>query len=250
MTNKNLAVLLAALAGAYFFLVPQQAPEMKKPDQDQKRPLMPWIPVPEPKPKPLRPWLSDSLAPVGAPVRSGKVGPDGRTEITCDLPQSEKKRNIGGRDGSGLCVFSSCEWAGRYQNDRDLFNFQTQMKSELGGGWPEKVDQMLKKYCPNVRYVQNTNGDLEILKAAIRSNRMPCITYCGKDLHYGGRSVAHMVNLVHIDDQWAAISDNNFVEDSEILWMSIEDFKDRFNGGGGGWSIVFLQAGPPPPPRN
>jgi hypothetical protein len=37
---------------------------------------------------------------------------------------------------------------------------------------------------------------------------MPAVTY-GYSPRYGGR-VAHMVNLVHLSERWAAILDNNF----------------------------------------
>src|SRR5262249_53941041 len=82
------------------------------------------------------------------PVVGGKVSPDGAAEITCDLPAAEKKRNASGRDGSGLCVFTSIEWAARWQNERRLFDFQKQMRAEPGGGWPQKVDRMIAQIPP------------------------------------------------------------------------------------------------------
>src|ERR1051326_5161530 len=41
----------------------------------------------------------------GAPVLGGLVSPDGTEEMQCPLPSSEKKHNVGGKDGAGLCVF-------------------------------------------------------------------------------------------------------------------------------------------------
>lgn len=235
----------------------------RRPNDDGKKPRKPLLPLfpprpvePEPicpvpppdKPDP-GPW-DDRKGPVGSsPVEGGKVSPDGTTEIAIDLPSSEKKRNVGGRDGSGLCVFTSIEYGGRWANERELFDFQKNMRSELGGGWPEKVDKMMKKYAPHVAYIQDTTGDYELIKAAIRSGRMPGVTYNGHDPHYRG-SIAHMVALAHADDRWVCVSDNNYTQDNQFVWMSPADFKSRFNGGGGGWSVILLKPGPPPMPRN
>ena len=84
--------------------------------------------------------------PFGAAITlGGPTGPDGKTEVTCDLPVSERQRNTGGRDGAGLCVFTSVQNAARYQNETRLVNFQADMKKEPGGGYPAKVDTMIAK---------------------------------------------------------------------------------------------------------
>src|SRR5258707_764691 len=70
----------------------------------------------------------------------GPTGPDGKTEVVCDLPVSERMRNSGGRDGAGLCVFTSVQNAARYQNEGRLVNFQADMRKEPGGGYPAKLD--------------------------------------------------------------------------------------------------------------
>lgn len=209
-------------------------------------------PAPKPKPKPRRPWGEFPPSPVGdpgKPVLGGKTSPDGTEEISCDLPMREKKRNVGGTDGAGLCVFTSIEWASRYQNERRLWDFQASMRKERGGGYPTKVDAMIKKYAPGVPYIQHTGGDLGFLRAAIASGRMPCITYGGYDPHYRGY-VAHMVCLAHLGPKWAAVTDNNFTGDDQFVWMSIAEFEKRWkSGGGGGWAVVLLAPPPPPPPR-
>lgn len=181
-------------------------------------------------------------------MEGGKVCPtDPTKEVVCDLPENEKKRNTGGRDGLGLCVFSSIEYAARWQNERRLIDFQKQMKQEPGGGYPEKVDRMIKKYADGTPYLQHTGGDYEFLVTAIRSGRMPGVTYNGHDPHYSG-SIAHMVSLIYADQEVAAITDNNHPRDSEIVWMSREDFIRRWRGSGGGWAVVLLKGPPPPPP--
>lgn len=180
----------------------------------------------------------------------GPVGPAGQ-EVACDLIPELRKKNVGGRDGAGLCVFTSIMHAARYQQEPRLWNFQEQMRKELGGGWPEKVDAMIAKYGPGAQYAQHTGGDLAFLRAAIRSGRMPSVTYSGKDMHYGPRTrVAHMVNLVYLDDKAAAVLDNNFVGESQIVWMSVDDFASRWRDMGGGWAVVLLAPPPPPVPVN
>jgi hypothetical protein len=243
MNNRQTAGLLLLGALALSTAAPPSENRPPKPPDPAK-------PAPEPK-KPFRPWGQDE-EPVGSPVEGGKVSPDGKVEITCDLPRDQKKKNTGGSDGpkgpgsgSGLCVFTSIEYAARYQNERRLFDFQKQMTHEPGGGYPSKVDKMIAKYAPGVRYVQHTGKDFELLKTAFKSGRMPAVTYSGRDVHYRG-SIAHMVSAAHADDDWVCITDNNYPGDSQFVWMSPADFKSRWDG----WSVFLLSPPPPPPPKN
>ena len=187
----------------------------------------------------------------GAPVVGGRTSPDGAEEIQCDLPSSECKKNVGGRDGAGLCVFTSIEYAARWQNEPRLFNFQLEMTREPGGGYPEKVDQMIAKYGAGAQYVQSTTGDLELLRAALRSGRGAGITYMGFDPHYGNaRRIYHMVFLAHLSERWFAIIDNNWP--NEVVWMSVAEGRKRWGDPktGDGWCVILLLPGPPAPPRN
>lgn len=194
-------------------------------------------------------------APVGAIAGTigGPTSPDNKDEVACDLPVSQRKRNVGGRDGAGLCVFTSIMHAARWQNEPLLQNFQQDMQQERGGGYPEKVDTMIAKYGKGTRYMQYEGRDDAILEAAIRSGRMPSVTYNGRDPHYGNQSIAHMVSLVGYDrkNNWACVLDNNFIGEKELVWLSLEDFLSRWRGGGSmGWTVVLLTPPPPPPPHN
>lgn len=196
------------------------------------------------------------IAPALADLKEGgPTGPTGQ-EVACDLPQSLRTKNVGGRDGSGLCVFTSIGHAARYQNEPRLKDFQQKMRAEPGGGYPEKVDRMIAKYGNGARYIQHQDGDLEFLYQAVKGNRMPSITYDGRDMHYGARQrVAHMVNLVHADppgtpNRQFAVLDNNFIGPDQLVWMNEEEFKSRWLGMGGGWAVVLLNPPPPPAPRN
>ena len=185
-----------------------------------------------------------------APAIGGKVAPDGATELTCDLPAAEKKKNTGGSDGAGLCVFTSIEYAARWQCERPLFELQKYMTSHPGGGYPEKVDQVVREFAPGVKYGQHVGGDPAVLDAILGSGRIACVTYAGHDPHYGNRSIAHMVCLVHFDQQWACISDNNYPGDNEFVWMSRDEFISRWKDEDGGWAVFLLSPPPPAPPRN
>lgn len=180
-------------------------------------------------------------------IVGGPVHPDG-TEVACDLPLQEWIKNVGGRDGAGLCVFTSIEHSARWQNEEALRGFQQKMRREPGGGYPEKVDRMLAKYAPGVKYVQYSGNDPSLLDLAIKTGRMPSVTY-GYSERYGGR-VAHMVSLVHLDDKLACVLDNNFIGDDKLEWMSRQEFLKRWKLGGGGWAVVLLANPPSPIPIN
>lgn len=208
----------------------------------------------------------------GAMVEGDAISPDGKAEITCDLPVELRLKNTGGigprgpGTGSGLCVFTAIELCGRYQNVAALVGFQQKMTREPGGGHPQKVTQMMQRYCPGVDYLQHTAGDVAWLRAALRTGRPVATTYCGHDPRYGNQTIAHMVNLNHLDDERAAIVDNNFP--GKVLWMTAQEFTERWRGVnaagkpftirdqfgrsvpvGGGWAIVVLDPPPPPTPN-
>lgn len=197
----------------------------------------------------------------------GAIAPDGKTRVHCDLPIELRMHNTGGLGrngpgtGSGLCVFTSIEHSGRYQNEPKLRGFQRWMTHHEGGGYPAKVDKMLAQFAPGVEYLQHTGGDLEWLRAAMKTGRMVSITYAGHDMHYGANTIAHMVNLVHLDDRFAAILDNNYPGEKQLVWMTIPELMDRWLGQryqirtpvgprpvGGGWAVVVLSPAPPPRP--
>lgn len=180
----------------------------------------------------------------------GRTSPDGAEEILLDLPGAEHLKNVAGRDGSGCCVFTSLEVAGRWANVAQLRGFQQKVaKNEPGGGWPEKVDRMLAKYAPGVEYVQYSGTDPALLQLALKTGRMPCVTY-GYSPRYGGR-VAHMVNLVHYSAKWAAVLDNNFPGEDRYEWMAPDEFLYRWKlGDGNGWAVITLAPPPPPVPVN
>lgn len=178
------------------------------------------------------------------------VSPDG-TRAVVDLPTSQHMRNVGGSDGAGLCVFTSLQHASYWQNVRELDGFRAWMQRRPGGGWPQKVDQMFAQFCREKGvsvppYIQHTGGDESFLELALKTDRVPCVTYAGRDDFYSGR-IAHMVNLAHLDSQRAAIIDNN--RPGNWVWMTRAEFLSRWRDMQGGWAIVLLADPPPPMPE-
>jgi ketol-acid reductoisomerase len=125
-----------------------------------------------------------------------------------------------------------------------------------GGGWPEKVDKMIEKICTERKtskpaYLQVEGADLEIIKLALKTGRMPCTTYSISPTgRYGGQKIAHMVNTVHMDETWAAVLDNNYPGDDAYEWMDLAAYRRAYASGSTGWTVILLANPPPPPPKN
>lgn len=189
------------------------------------------------------------VAAAGFEPTTGPVSPDGK-RATVDLPTSQHMKNVGGSDGLGLCVFTSVQHAERWQSIRALEGFRAWMERRPGGGWPQKLDQTIAQFCrdkgvPVPAYIQHTGGDEQFLELALKTDRVVCVTYAGRDDFYRGR-IAHMVNLAHLDGERAAIIDNN--RPGVWVWMSRAEFLARWRDMQGGWAVVFLAAPPPPHP--
>lgn len=194
---------------------------------------------------------------VGAASIGGKVAPDRVTEIQMDMPESLHKANVGGSDGAGLCVFTSIEHAAIWQNVEALHGFQAWMRRYPGGGWPEKLDKKIKEYAasrglPVPQFLQAEGRAADLLplaEAALKSGRAVAVTYdFSPSGRYGGRRIAHMVNLVHLDAKHACVLDNNYIGVAKYEWMSRDDFARVL--GNRGWVAILLDPGPPPLPWN
>lgn len=189
----------------------------------------------------------------GATV-GGPVAPDG-VEVQIDLPKALHIRNVGGSDGAGLCVNTSLNHSAYWQNLEPLFSLQQWSRKYPGGSYPAKVKKQVEQICsqqgvPVPRYLQIESKDIEILKTACKTGR-PCgVTYSfSPSGRYGGARIAHMVSLLHADDRWFCVLDNNFPGTYE--WMTPAEFRRAYTGGNGnGWAVIFLPPGPPPSPKN
>ena len=187
----------------------------------------------------------------GAISLGGYTAPDG-TPVQIDFPLEEDIRNIGSKiDSYGLCVMSSIEMSSRWNNLVQARGIRDWAANFPGGGYPVKVDKQIKQFCKenNIEippYLQYEGRSLEVLEKCLKTYRIASVTYNGRDgVRYRG-PIAHMVNLVHLDDKWAAIYDNNG-KAGQLIWMTPREFRDRWLGGGNGWAFFWLT--PPPPPK-
>jgi hypothetical protein len=155
-----------------------------------------------------------------------------------------RKRNIASK-GLGCCVFRSLEYSAAWQNVPQLAGFPEWMVQNgvAGGGFPKKVDQLIPRISadrgmPPPRYLQYEGGDPSIIELALKTGRLPCVTWQGN----------HMLNCVYLDATKGAIVDNNAPE--RVQWFSRQVFISKWKQGGGGWVAVLLAPSPPPVPRN
>lgn len=193
-------------------------------------------------------WAGSDL--VGASV-GGPVTPEG-VPIVCQLPGHLHQKNKGGSDGSGLCVYASARHSGLWQNCpqfEGLFNWMT---AHPGGSYPSKFQRTLEQFCqekgyPVPPYVQVENNDLDVLRLACRTGRMPGVTYSfSPTRRYGGQRIAHMVSLVHADERTFTILDNNYIGENAYEHLTPQEFLRTYSGGRTGWALILLT--PPPPP--
>ncbi len=235
--------------------VPYPAPRPYPPPYPPYNPYRPWGEVQQVSVRCLcSPCLCNPCRCVASQVgaTTGRVAPDG-TEPQIDLPANLHLKNRGGRDGAGLCVFASITHAAHWQSVKELEDFFQWMFSKPGGGYPSKVTRMVEQKCkemgkPVPAYLQVEGSDVEILKLACRTGRMPSVTYNYSPTgRYGGRKIAHMVSLVHADDKWFGVLDNNYPGPDKIEWIEPTTFQ-RDYGAKSGWAVILLDAGPPPPP--
>ncbi len=251
MSDRTMGLLMLVGAAVAAFVA---GPVKVSPDRGPPAPLV--KPAPEPRPTPRRPLLPrrprsslSSEAFVGGPV-----GRDG-TEVLCDLPGSLHQKNAAGSDGAGLCVYASARHSGLWQDDEVFQGLFDWMRRHPGGSYPEKFDRTVRQFCeekglPVPRYLQVQSNDLEILRAACASGRMPGVTYSFSPTgRYSGRRISHMVSLVHAGPRWFVILDNNYPGEEKLEWLTPEEFRRAYTGGRTGWAVINLEPGPPPIPH-
>lgn len=244
-------------------------------DKDERKPLLPWRKIPvEPvgtdgptfadfnDGTPRRPFSGRPNWSGRAKAGSGFTSPDGKEFAQCDLPNEYHKRNTVGTDGAGLCVFKSMHHTGQWQGDKLFQAIDRWMEQHPGGGYPEKVDRMLKQASrelgfPVPKYLHFTKPDLQILKEACKNRYMPCVTYgVSPTGRYGGQLIDHMVSLPHATDAWFCVLDNNYPGVDKLEWMEPNDFKIATTSGSSGvesgnaWFMILLTTPPPPAPKN
>lgn len=247
---KPLVLFVGLIAGVCYLEQSAPAP-IESSERILRRPLFP-RPRPRPSPSPA-PRVPDAP---NAPENRDFVGGetyDGRT-LKIALPVSEHLRNKAGLDGYGLCTFASLAHAARWQYVPELIDLLDYMTRYDGGGWPDKVDQVIERKAGKdvVQYIQCVRFDEKLLELAVKTGRMPAVTY-GYSPRYG-EIIAHMVNLVFMDDKYLVFLDNNFpgtyewvprAEGIRRIRIRMLDDTGRY-AEDGGWFVVLLAPTQPP----
>lgn len=152
---------------------------------------------------------------------------------TVNIPPPLRQRNWLGSQGEGSCVHASMISLFRWQGRPDLADW---WRTHQGNGeWAE--DLAAKLDAKGVRFAYVTNGDVRFLEWAIRTRRGCGVTVMGG---------AHMVDLVHLDAQWACLLDNN--SPNQYKWVPratfIAEWKNSL-----GWAVTPVYSPAPPLPH-
>jgi hypothetical protein len=152
---------------------------------------------------------------------------------TVNLPVALRQSNWRGNQGEGSCVHASMislfRWQGRYA-------MADHWRRAYGNGeWPQGLADKMDREDIRFAYTAGRN-DVRFLEWACRTRRG-----CGVTV-LGGR---HMVCLVHFDDKWAGILDNN--DSRQITWVLRRTFlAEWFNSNSWAVTPVYAPASPLP----
>jgi hypothetical protein len=166
---------------------------------------------------------------------SGDVGISAakKERPTVNVPEVLRQRNWIGDQGMGSCVHATMISLLRWQYRLKTADHWRQTYGD--GEQPEDLAAKLDR--EGIRYAYVTNGDVRFLEWACRTRRGCGITVMGG---------AHMVALVHLDDKWAAILDNNNVEN--FIWVPRETLIAEWKASYG-WAVTPIYAPAAPLPQ-
>lgn len=166
----------------------------------------------------------------------GKLGLGHRTVKreypTVNVPRADRQQNWLGNRQEGSCVHATMISLFRWQGRPATADYWR--RTYGNGEWPE--DMAAKFDRDGIRYAYVTNGDVRFLEWSCRTRRGCGITVMGG---------AHMVALVHLDDKWAAVLDNNNV--SKFIWVPRETLIAEWKASYG-WAVtpIYTPAAPLP----
>lgn len=157
---------------------------------------------------------------------------------TVNLPVSLRQENWLGNRGEGSCVHATLislfRWQGRYW-------MANHWRAKYSAG--EVADETWNRGSNNlrvklehegIRYAYVTNGDESFLDWACSTRRG-----CGVTVN-GGK---HCVALVHFDETWACLMDNNSID--KYIWVEREIFLSEWRASRG-WAFAVLYCPSPP----
>jgi hypothetical protein len=174
----------------------------------------------------------DGVCPLQSPVEALPYSAQYAAERpTVNLPYSLRQTNwVDPRTRSGSCWHASLKSVMNWQHQyklRDWWPYQ-------GGEYADRGHRRLD--AAGVKYAATTAGDERLLQWMLDTRRGAVITYWP----------AHAVTLVHLDDQWAGILDNN--RTSSVIWVPRREFIPNWRRYGG-WATTPVYSPAPPLPK-
>lgn len=159
-----------------------------------------------------------------------------------EVPVVNLPDNLRQKNWCGNCVHCSLVNLLRWQGAYEWADWWVENRGPDGGESPQSMTRKMNE--AGLRFAQTVNGDVSFLHAAIATRRGAAVAVQNGWLYgYRGR-IAHMFNLVHLDDKVAGIVDNNF--GNRLIFVDREAFLadwEQF-----GWAFTPLM-GPPAPPQ-
>ncbi len=150
-----------------------------------------------------------------------------------NVPMAMRQKNWIGNQREGSCVPATMISLARWQGRPALAD---KLRRTYGNGeWPKSLASKFDR--DNIRYAYTVKGDVKFLEWAIRTRRGCGITVMGG---------AHMVALVHLDDKWACLLDNNSI--SKYKWISRESMIAEWQASHG-WAVTVVYTPAAPRPR-
>lgn len=167
----------------------------------------------------------------------GGIRHQGRT-VQCPIPGKLRKRNEGGSDGAGLCVVASQVCDGNWQAMvSEMANFWRAAKSRPGGYWPGRLKKLVGELHPEIKYLSYEGREIDWMQIWLGYGVPVGVTY-GTGRGYQYQKISHMVSLVGLWTDYAAVIDNNFPR--WVAWMPRAEFDRRFvMTGGYGWGFLW-----------
>ena len=147
-----------------------------------------------------------------------------------NLPEQLRQQNWRGPSGQGSCVHASWIMLLRWQGQHAYADY---WRKKYGDG--EYYDRMASRLDAEGIKWAGTVGktDVAFLEWAHRTRRGAIVTW----------SPRHVVCIVHFDDKWAGILDNNQID--RIKWIPRDQFVREWSNRGS-WAMTPIYTPPPP----
>lgn len=182
-------------------------------------------------------------------------GQDRRGEVVTEVPEYRGVRanapipaelhvqNEGGSDGAGLCVIASILANGRFQGVPGLdagkaSKLWQAAKAAPGGYYPEKLEELIKRVLPGERWFSWEGDGTDLVEEYSRQG-YPVGGTMNTGAFYSYQPIHHMISVIHMDDEWACVVDNN--NPGKYHWMPRAEYDRRFVDGPKGWGFVWLR---------